>query len=204
MTWMILHPLLLLCGWNYEEIIMPTYLTTAELARYMHMSESLIDDTLSEFVLDTAEDVIRDYLEHEPLETEFTERYDGNNGEALILTGHPVIEITTVTESNISLADDTAVELTEDIDYAVDYEKGILYRIATVWKMGVQNISVEYKYGQATVPNRAKVVGYQVANRIYLFGQDEAASSGSWSATYVKGGARLTDDEIFILRNMKR
>jgi len=183
---------------------MPTYLTAAELARYMHMSDSLIDDTLSEFALNTAEDVIRDYLEHEPIETSITERYDGNNGKALILTGHPVTEITTVTESSVSLADDTAIELVEDVDYAVDYEKGILYRLISVWVIGVQNISVVYKYGPVTVPNRAKVVGYQVANRIYLFGQDEAASSGSWSATYVKGGARLTDDEIFILRNMKR
>lgn len=175
---------------------MPVYLTVEELARYMHMPTSIVDNDLAEFTLDVAEDIVKDYLEHEPVETEVTEVLDGNNGEALLLTGFPVTEVTSVTEVDALLVVDES--------YSIDINKGILYRIGANWTPGVQNIIVVYKYGPDTVPNRVKVVGYGIASRTYQHGQSEAESTGAWSATYVKGGARIIEDEQHILRSLKR
>jgi len=181
-----------------------SYLTQEKLAQYLHMPQSQLEPELAQFILDVAEDVISNHLERNPFQTEITELFDGNNGPTLNLTGYPVLSLTSVKENSAGGGIEGALILVRGSEFELDDLKGIIYRLGTVWCPGVQNIEVVYSYGPETTPNRVQVVGYQLAERVYLFGQDETQSTGQWSASTVKGAANLTNDELVILNSLKR
>jgi len=182
-----------------------SYITILDLADYMHTPwTSLNNLDLAQFACDTASDLIDDFLEHNVLATAVVEKYNGNNNDRFLLTGHPVINVNSIKTYDSSLNPASEADLVEDVDYTVDKNAGIVYCISTWLPLGVNNVVVDYVYGSSIIPNKVKVVAMQLAYRIYDVGMVESESTGSWSAAYVKGGANLTEDETAILADMRR
>jgi len=113
--------------------------------------------------------------------------FDGKGRDRrLFLPQLPVIEVTEVIED-----DET---LTAGDDYKLGAH-GILWRIGGYWAEGIQNITVTYTHGYATVPNVIAAVCARVAARIYQAGVKaaqnggiagvQATTLGDYSVTYV-------------------
>ena len=107
----------------------------------------------------------------------------------LFLPQLPVTEIAEVVE------DDEV--LTVDDDYKLGAH-GLLWRIGAYWASGIQNISVTYKHGYATIPADIAAVCARVAARIYQAGLRAAETGGvagiqsttlgDYSVAYATGG----------------
>ena len=83
----------------------------------------------------------RDFGLHEDV----TEKHDGNGRERIRLDGYPIISVTSVTLGGTAL--------TEDADYAILDDAGILERIDYgVWTVGKRNLVVVYSYGYSAAP----------------------------------------------------
>lgn len=87
--------------------------------------------------------------------------------------------------------------LTIDDDYKLG-AYGILWRISAYWATGIQNITVTYTHGYATIPTDIAAICARVAARIYQAGLRAAEMGGvlgvqsltlgDYSATYATGG----------------
>ena len=83
----------------------------------------------------------RDFGLHEAV----TEKHDGNGRERIRLDGYPIISVTSVTLGGTAL--------TEDTDYAILDDAGILERIDYgTWTEGKRNLVVVYTYGYSAAP----------------------------------------------------
>ena len=107
------------------------------------------DDALASLVADLNEQASetidlycgRDFGLHEAV----TEKHDGNGREKIRLDGFPVVSVTSVTLGGAAL--------TEDTDYAILDDTGILERIDYgVWTTGKRNLTVVYTYGYNAAP----------------------------------------------------
>lgn len=107
----------------------------------------------------------------------------------LFLPELPVTEISEVVED-----DETLVE---DEDYRLGAH-GVLWRIYAYWATGIQNITVTYTHGHASIPEDIAAVCARVAARIYQAGLRAAqvggvagiqsTALGDYSVTYATGG----------------
>lgn len=113
--------------------------------------------------------------------------FDGKGTDRrLFLPQVPVTEIAQVVEDDEML--------TLDDDYKLGAH-GILWRIGAYWSAGIQNITVTYTHGYATIPGVIAAVCARVAARIYQAGAKAAQNSGvagvqamtlgDYSVTYV-------------------
>jgi len=115
--------------------------------------------------------------------------FDGRGTDRrLFLPQLPVTKIAEVVEDD--------EPLTVDEDYKLGAH-GILWRIGAYWAEGIQNITVTYTHGYATIPDVIAAVCARVAARIYQAGLKaaqnggisgvQAMTLGDYSVTYVSG-----------------
>jgi len=117
---------------------------------------------------------------------------DGTGTDVIVLDRVPVSKITSVTVAG------TALEIT---DYALS--KGMLIRLAGVWPLGRQNVTVKYNhgYGPIDIPNDVRKVALDIAAREVLQGVAAAETNGDVNIRYgVPAASDLTANELRILR----
>ncbi len=147
------------------------------------LAQDVTADPRTVIALDSACQIVRSYLGQLVNLVEDDEvRLDGSGQDALLLPELPVVEVTTVIESDGT----TDTTLTEDEDYIVG-GAGILWRVGQNWCYGKRNITVTYSHGWSvveppfslsdpdleTVPTDIRRVALEVAARSFA-----AAASG--------------------------
>jgi hypothetical protein len=121
--------------------------------------------------------------------------FDGpEHDRRLFLPELPVTEVGEVAE------DGEALVLNEDYKLGAH---GILWRIGVCWSKGIQNITVTYSHGYATIPEVIAAVCTRVAGRIYQAGQRAVATGGvagvqsmtlgDYSVAYATGGSEAVE-----------
>lgn len=96
--------------------------------------------------------------------------FDGRGGNKLYLPQLPVVSVSSVT------VDDVALVVTTDYKLG---QHGILYRVGNWWTPGIQNITVVYSHGYATLPDDIVSVCARAAARIYQAGLSTADINGN-------------------------
>lgn len=94
---------------------------------------------------------------------------DGHGGRKIFLPELPVISVGAVEEDGVLL--------TANTDYQLG-QHGILYRLNGYWKAGVQNYTITYTHGLATIPDDLLGVCVRAASRIYQAGLKAKSQAG--------------------------
>jgi len=120
--------------------------------------------------LTAATSAIRNYCrQHLSLVSDETITLDGKGGTKIFLPELPVISVASVVEDGETLVEGT--------DYKLG-QHGILHRIGAKWSVGIQNITVTYSHGYATIPDDIAAVCARAASRTYQAGLRAADSGG--------------------------
>ena len=114
-----------------------------------------------ERAIEEATEAIRNYTHQVISQVTETITIDGKGGWKIFLPQVPVTAVTSVIEN-----DET---LTGDDDFKLG-QHGILYRLNHHWSAGVQNVSVRYTHGYATIPEDIVGVATRSAARVYQAG----------------------------------
>lgn len=167
-----------------------------ELGAFLHI-EIDSEDVAANLALDAATSVIEDYIGQRILSPEQPEdiRLNGTGDRLLLLPGQPcsVAEVTVI-------EGDEEVVLEDEVDYYLDGQAGILYRLDGVWELGKGNIRVSITIGREEVPAALKMVAIQIAARLWDQGLAASESMNGYSITYAsQAGVGLTDYEKQIL-----
>lgn len=122
---------------------------------------------------------------------------DSPGGTRLFLPELPVISIDSVVEDGEMLA---AVD-----DYKLG-QHGILHRVDQKWAEGIQNITITYTHGYATIPDDIVAVCTRAASRGYQTGLKAAdtdgvmgvasKSLGDFSVSYTAEGGGVTGEVV--------
>lgn len=158
------------------------------------------DDDMAIIACDAASEIVRGYADQTFTLVEDDEVVlDGTGTPLLYLPERPIVTLDSVIQRNADLSVASAATLVSGADYILGEFGAVFLLNGAVWTEGRQNIYVTYSHGYDTVPSDVRMVALQIAARIYDVGQVENESTGSYSATYVKGGAGLTDFESNVL-----
>ena len=122
-------------------------LADAKAALNIPASVTSNDDEIRLYIA-TATEVVEDYVG--PVLTETGHTWTASGGTTAILLPEKPTTLTTVTENGNTL--------TENSDYIVDYNAGILYRGSTLsptyWSTGLRNVAITYTVGGSSIaPN---------------------------------------------------
>lgn len=103
--------------------------------------------------------VLEAYIGHAIKSATYTEDYDGDSTNSLLLKNYPIISIT-------SIYDDvdrnfTASTLIPAADYVLDKEEGMvrLFQNTSAFKSGILNVRITYVAGYATIPADVEMAG---------------------------------------------
>jgi hypothetical protein len=160
-------------------------------------------------VVDAACDICRTKAEQTFTEAGGTITMDGSGTEIQLLPEYPVGTINTVLENGGSLTNG---------DYVLDPATGSLLRVPSgqaystadvpVWKLGRQNVVVDYDHGWVPedFPSDVRMVALSIAKRLYELPEGDLSSEslGSRSVSYRDGGGDLSKNEIRILEKYRR
>lgn len=140
-------------------------------------------------VLDSACQLIRDFLDNELNEVTETIYMNGTGKQSIVLPSPPVQEILEIFE----IETDDNPQLVEDEDYLVKAKTGIVYRINNTgigilnqdgfqglrpknmrgaWPFGLLNIMIKYKHGFVSsgsgdfFPSSLRIIALQIATRL--------------------------------------
>lgn len=123
--------------------------------------------------------------------TEYTDVIDYNGEDFITLKHTPIISVSNVLYSEYALGTDSyglTATKTEDTDYTVDKERGIVRPLFNNWspKDGLKRISITYTAGYATTPLivqklASKKVALRVLNSLIFSNVNEGNDGGSVS-----------------------
>jgi hypothetical protein len=144
-------------GWFQVDDVTPSLLTAAltnsvRVKQFLGEIAGSTDDAMINNLIAAVSDEIQTALMRRFVSTTATEEKHSSRGlSTLTLSHYPVLSITTLTESDSALVEDTDFEATErDLLY------GQLTRISGTtpigWTSGDRNISVTYDHGYSAVP----------------------------------------------------
>ena len=164
------------------------FTTRGDVAAFLQASGIIVTGVQQDSVdraLREADGTIRNYTnQHISYVEDDTVTLDGGN-HILFLTELPIVEVTEVVEGGTTL--------TETTDYIVG-RHGMLYRVGRLWCHGIQNVSVTYSHGYATIPQIITDIATRAASRAYQAGLKsadgdgvpgvQAKSLGDFSVTY--------------------
>lgn len=146
------------------------------IAEYEIYTQTVIDDgnpsvsgseAFYTFIIDSISDQIERITNRKFNDATYTEKYDGNGQDFLMLNQYPVISLTSV--NYVNPLDDATTELSVD-DITINNETGELYYPFRFAK-GRYNVSVVYTAGYTSVPDALKLT---VCEMVY-----DAASTSS-------------------------
>ena len=125
---------------------MPDQITTLQdVKKYLNITDAY-DDVELQTAIDTAVAVVQSYV-GDLVSRTVTETYDAPAGHGLPLLSGPVVSVTSVTESGVTL---------DSGDYKIGLG-GVLHRMSgssyAGWLPGALNITVEYTVGMTTIPS---------------------------------------------------
>lgn len=179
------------------------FISSEDLAAYTKIDT--LDSLLAQIALDAACETVRGFCDQGLDEATSTDAWlDGTGSATIRLPRFPVSALTALAVS-VDRADAAPETLTENTDFVLNTETGVLTRIdGGVFYESPQSVKVSYTHGYSTVPSDARLVALQVAARIYELGMVENESVGGISATYVAGAGQLTDAEKDALYRYRR
>lgn len=157
------------------------------LKRHLHigLSDSSKDDFLEE-IINSSYKVLERHIGQALLQATYTEFYDGDDSNILILKKWPVISVTSVHVD--SERDFDSDDLVDSGDYVVDTELGIIEIFQaegsgpTWFAKGTKNIKVIYSAGFASIPADFAQVGTEYAAWIFNRSGTEGFDSASLGA----------------------
>ncbi len=177
-------------------------ITATQFREHYPQIEGTDEDTLLDTFIDRGVGLIADYCgaplpdgsDARTLGAEtYTRRLDGpmlTNRRALCLGVRPVVSVTSV--------DANGTALTEDVDYEVDREEGILWLIdggsLTTWPVGHRVIEVEVVAGFATTPPALVAIIAMAVRHLWDLRQTQGVSSYSrddYSSTRIDAESAL-------------
>ncbi len=171
---------------------MPDWTTLARVKRHVNLDPSNddLDDKIADLI-PAASRMLEKYIGHDLFETEYTEYYDGDGTNEIILDHYPVVEIASIHDDlDREWGSDTELDV-EDTVVSLNTEQNVgwlrLFRGTTSFQIGVQNVKVVYTAGYETLPEDAEMACVQLVawllNRSGSEGQ-AGASLGGKSETY--------------------
>jgi len=152
--------------------------TVARAKRYPALAN--VNSTLLGEILDGATELIENYCKRNFESAERTELYDGQGDDIIFLRSIPITDLgdVIITDAN----DDTTT--IDAANFEIDLESGFIqfaYTNDSTWctfPIGVQNVSVTYTAGFATVPDIVQDACIKVALNMY------AMASGNRNPAY--------------------
>ncbi len=139
--------------------------TLAQYKQYLKITDTSLDDWLTDQITEI-EDGIRICLGRSLETATFTEVYNGDGSNELVLNQFPVTSIT-----NVYYMDEDAETWTEYVDetdydrLVIDYSKLIM--VGGVFYEGVGNIKVIYVAGYSTIPGTIKKAAKELLTLAY-------------------------------------
>lgn len=134
-------------------------LITLEDYKLMNGISSPNKDTELEIIISGISELVKNYCNNS-----FIDYYTSDKTEyktltiktdLLFLNENPIISITSIDERPTALSD--YVTLVENVDFSVDEEAGLVYRLGSDWAMGPKAIQVVYKAGYSEIPSDLKL-----------------------------------------------
>jgi hypothetical protein len=175
------------------------FATVEELDTYLGET---VDVARAVLLLDLATARIVSYVGH-PIAPPTTETItlDGTGTDLILLPGHPVTDIDSITVNGVALT-----YVADAYEYVWSESGAVRLTGANSWGRVAQSIEVTYTHGYATVPDDVKAVCLQMATRGWHNPaglRSESLGGYSYSsaipATGIPVGLNLTDDERDIL-----
>jgi hypothetical protein len=145
----------------------------------LYLRKDLTSDQVSTIALDSACQIVRDYLNQEiNFEADDTVTLDGTGTQILVLPELPIVEVASVS----TFADWTHEETV--LDPITDWrlgDAGRIWRVGYAWPLGFANISVTYSHGWDIdpasgsgdgdkIPSSIRAVALSIASRLYSAG----------------------------------
>lgn len=127
----------------------------ADVKAWLGITDTSKDDLIDRLV-NAAYKLLESYIHHPLLAADYTEYYDGDNTNSLVLRNYPIISITSIhDDTGRDFASDSLIDSTYYI-----YENNSNDRMGEVrlWQgvdyfaKGVQNVKIVYRAGYATIP----------------------------------------------------
>ena len=116
-------------------------ITLANLKTYLKIDDTSHDTQLEQLINSVSTLMLRE-IDRDLVYTTYTDEYlDGSGEEELYLPEWPIVEITSITENDISLTEG------EEEDYTVYAAQGYLRKVSGKWAAGRRNIKITYKAG---------------------------------------------------------
>jgi len=130
------------------------YITKTEVKAFIGETNTDNDDLIDELIARVEALVENDKCERHLGSSVFTEFYDGDGSEKLLLDNYPIISVTSVHDDDDRVY---GVDTLIDADDIVSYdEEGILLYDNGTFTVGHKNIKVVYQAGLDPIPNDLK------------------------------------------------
>ena len=171
---------------------MPDWTTLERVKRHINLDPSNTDlDDKIEDMIPAASRMLEKYIGHSLFETEYTEYYDGDGTNEIILDHYPVTEIESIHDDlDREFGVDSEIDV-EDAAFDSNDQKNVglvrLFRGTSYFTTGVLNIKVVYTAGYATLPEDAEMACVQLVSWLLTRAASEgmgAATLGGKSETY--------------------
>lgn len=176
------------------------YLSLADLKTYLQITTTdAARDALLTAIKTAVEKRISNLVRHDLLAATYTEYYDGDGSDTLLLEHYPVITLTSIHDDTDRAFGSSTAKTAYEIADARNYEKGILELYDEVFDDGQKNIKVVYKAGYATIPADLAHAVKVICQQEYLLydkklGGQTVRSVGDMSIT-------LSQEDVRIPRN---
>lgn len=129
-------------------------LTTVALAKTYMKKTDAADDTLIESLINATTVFVENYCGRRFKKTVYTaELKDGNGSQYLFLKHYPIVSVTTIYWTDITVGD----TLIDSDDYKIYANQGYIYK-AGGWVYGHQNIKITYEAGYTFIGGAAGAV----------------------------------------------
>src|SRR5574339_474730 len=131
------------------------WVTLADLKEHLDISDTDKDSFLTN-ILNAAWEMAKNYIGYDLNDTVYTEDYDGDGTNELLLKKWPIISITSIKDdTDRTFGSDTVIDST---DYLFDADTGLvtLFQGQGVFTSGRGNIRVVYTAGYTSIPYDAQ------------------------------------------------
>jgi len=148
--------------------------TLAAVREYLNLPTNEVDrDTFIENLINRSYKVLEAYIGKTIKSATYTEYYDGDGTDTLLVDQWPIISITSLNEDvSRDFLGDTAIDATDILIYAKE-GRIVLYADEYAFSIGKQNIKIVYVAGYADIPADLALAALMHVSSIYnLAGAD--------------------------------
>lgn len=133
--------------------------TLASCKEHLGISATTFDAVIGT-LLSRASDWIEAYCDRTFASTAYTEDYDGDGSDTLIVRNPPIVSVTSLHDDQAR--DFTSATLIDADDYYVDTAKGMVKLISGRFSFGRGNVRAAYTGGFATVPKAVALAAVEL------------------------------------------